>query len=396
MRYRLLEILCCPECNGDLVLEAFRTDSGRGLDYEPNGVSCRRFCGLNGTAATSATAKQCAACYGIEIVEGRLLCSCGKTYPIIGGVPRLLPDVLLAQCLHRYHADFMDKYADKFLQIPPPQERTDRKSATMHAFGYQWTTFVQNFEYVRSIFLSFVQPFLQPEDFKNKLVLDVGCGSGRPASVASSFGAEIVAVDLSEAVQTAHVQSEQHRRLHVVQGDAYALPLRRCFDFVYSVGVIQHLPDPAMAIRSIANVVPANRDLVVWVYGRRELWYQPIEWLRRLTVRMPHRLLHGLSIILAALSEALLLVPYRILSRFNVTRRLAEKIPGHIYAGFPFKENVLGWFDRLAAPVTHYLGKEEIALMLRDAGFSRIEIVPRPGASASWIAKATRIDDTHV
>lgn len=147
-----------------------------------------------------------------------------------------------------------------------------KKLKTLHAFSYQWATFVKNFSYFQEIFLSFVQPVLGPQDFEDRVILEIGCGSGRPASVASSFGAEVIATDISEAVQTAQGLTSHYTMLHVVQSDVYSLPFRPCFDFVYSVGVIQHLPDPSRALRSISKVVPPGRRLVIWVYGIREFW----------------------------------------------------------------------------------------------------------------------------
>lgn len=359
MKTRLLELLCCPACRNSLSLEIFAEQSGE---------------------------------TGNEIAEGLLRCPCKKVYPIVGGIPRMLQGQLLFQCLHTHHSDFLQRHVEHF-SLPPVAVATDSKSRTMRAFGYQWTTFVDNFDYFRSLFLSFVHPFLRPEDFAGKLVLEIGCGSGRPASVASSFGAELVAVDLSEAVETAYAQTRRYPKLHVVQADAYALPFRPCFDLVYSVGVLQHLPDPALALVSIARVVPPGHPLVLWVYGHREFWYQPIEWLRRLTTRMPFVPLRMLSVALALLSELFLLLPYRVLSLLPWTRGLAEKIPGRIYAQFPFRENVLGWFDRLAAPVTYYFSREDVQGMLENAGFGTIQVVARPGASASWVAHATRNKD---
>lgn len=390
MKHRLLEILSCPQCGKNLKLDIFKSEAVSNRPLQLSSVACRRYCGLLDRSTNAVTPAQCSQCYQMEVIEGRLRCPCGQCYPIIGGIPRLFRQTLLAENVTRHHQDFFRRYSDQFPILESSGRLADKKVATMHAFGYQWTTFVRNFDYFREIFLSFVRPFLKPEDFRERLVLEVGCGSGRPASVASSFGAEVVAIDLSEAVQTAHAQSQHYPRLHVVQGDAYALPFRPCFDFVYSVGVIQHLPDPAAAIRSIARAVPQGHKLVVWVYGKRERWYQPIEWLRKATVQMPYRWLHALSWVLALVSEITLLIPYRILSRIYQTKGLAEKIPGRIYARFPFKENVLGWFDRLGAPVTHYFSKEDVERMLSDAGLSHVTVVARPGASASWVAEAVQ------
>ncbi len=55
MRRRLMDILCCPVCKGDLILQ---------IEAENEE----------------------------EVLEGSLLCeACGATYPIHEGIPNLLP-----------------------------------------------------------------------------------------------------------------------------------------------------------------------------------------------------------------------------------------------------------------------------------------------------------------
>lgn len=372
MRYRLLELICCPECGGDLALET-GTTARRSADLgDATMPRCRERCTRHCMPAAAVKEDECRACYREEVVDGTLHCTAGHAFPVIGGIPRLLVGPLLDEAVGR---------------AATANGETAKKLATLRAFGYQWTTFVDNFDYFRDIFLSFIRPFLTAEDFAGKLVLEVGCGSGRPASVAASFGAEVVAMDLSHAVETAYGMSTHYPLLHVVQGDAYRLPFKAHFDFVYSVGVIQHLPDPAKAFRSIAKVVAPGQRLVVWVYGIREAWYQPIEWLRKLTTRLPFRVVRALSYLLAVMSEIFLLLPYRLMRRVSFLSGLAERIPGRIYALLPFRENVLGWFDRLIAPVTFYFSRDDVVRMMSDAGFKGVEVAARPSASASWVAQ---------
>ncbi|MCU7919850.1 MAG: methyltransferase domain-containing protein [Candidatus Thiodiazotropha sp. (ex Epidulcina cf. delphinae)] len=390
MKHRLLELLCCPLCGGGLTMEILR-ESQQEILHALDKPGCHNACGLHNCSAVTVPVAECVACYGHEIEEGLLTCTkCRVVYPVVAGIPRLLPLALLHETLTRYHPDFLVRYGARIGVEEVDILVEKHKVTTLHTFSYQWTTFRDNYDYFREIFLSFVQPFLDENAFQGRLVLEVGCGSGRPASVAASLGAEVVAVDLSEAVQSAHALSRHYPHLHVVQADAYALPLRPAFDFVYSVGVLQHLPNPGEALQQIAKVVASGRSLVLWVYGVREAWYRPVDWLRFFTVRMPFRWLHILSVILALLSELFLLQPYRVLKRIPVTRGLAERIPGRIYARFPFRENVIGWFDRLGAPVTHYFSRADVDRMLEEAGFRDIEVAPRPGASASWIARGVR------
>jgi len=392
MKYRLMELIECPECHGDLKLQVFDRKKVNGWDAGE--VVCKWWCYRSDCQPEDVEAGACVECFADDVTAGHLQCQrCDADFPVIDSIPRLLPVELLWRTISGSHQDFLDEYGGKF-KIRDKSARLDkRRLKTQKMFGYQWTTFRNNFEYFKDIFLSFVNPYLKPADFENKLVLEIGCGSGRPACVASSFGAEVIGVDLSEAVQTVQSMTQQYPGLHVVQGDAYSLPFKARFDLVYSVGVLQHIADPQRALKQMARLIHKDAFIVLWVYGVRELWYQPIEWMRKVMSRSPFWALHIVSTVLAVLSEIFLLMPYRILSRFAWTRNLAECIPGRIYSRFPFRENVLGWFDRLGAPVTYYFSRKVILGMMKEAGFDSVDIVAREGASASWVLRANREEE---
>ncbi len=76
----------------------------------------------------------------------------------------------------------------------------------------------------------------KPSDLAGQRVLDVGCGAGRFAEVALEAGAEVVALDYSNAVDACYENLGRSERLLVVQGDVYSLPFRKGdFAFVYSL-----------------------------------------------------------------------------------------------------------------------------------------------------------------
>jgi SAM-dependent methyltransferase len=126
------------------------------------------------------------------------------------------------------------------------------------------------------------------EELCDSLVLDVGCGAGRFAEVALSAGATVIAVDYSNAVEACYQNLRHFQSLHVLQADIYRLPLEReRFQFVYSLGVLQHTPDVARAFAALPPVLVQGGRVCVDVYEKSwGTWFHVKYWLRPLTRRM--------------------------------------------------------------------------------------------------------------
>jgi SAM-dependent methyltransferase len=69
---------------------------------------------------------------------------------------------------------------------------------------------------------------------------------------------DIVAVDLSAAVEVAFAATRGLENAHVIQADIYRLPLRRAFDYAFSIGVLHHLPDPRGGFKSLVSRVKSE------------------------------------------------------------------------------------------------------------------------------------------
>ncbi|TMC86483.1 MAG: methyltransferase domain-containing protein [Chloroflexi bacterium] len=126
-----------------------------------------------------------------EIATGELVCrQCTASYAIRNGVPRLLP---------------------------PESSRVSQQTSA--AFGWQWRQFVELYDEYEAQFLDWIHP-IQPDFFRGKVVLDAGCGNGRHAFYAARYGArDVVAMDFSDAVDTAYENIGTMPNAHVVQGD---------------------------------------------------------------------------------------------------------------------------------------------------------------------------------
>lgn len=270
---------------------------------------------------------------GAEIMQGSLRCrSCDSSFDIVRGVPRFASNL------------------------------SGFDSRTARAFGYEWKHYAELGDRYRQQFLDWIQP-VRPDFFRGKTVLEGGCGKGRHTRLAAEFGAtDVVAVDLSDAVDVAFQNTRGLENAHIVQADIHRLPLKRRFDYGFSVGVLHHLPHPESGFASIVSKVRNGGHVSAWVYGREgNGWIvhlvSPVR--TGVTSRMPPRWLDGLS---AALTLPLF-VATRALYGPSDGRLFGRELPYGEYlayiAPFPFREHRSIVFDHLAAPISHYVSEDD-------------------------------------
>lgn len=96
-------------------------------------------------------------------------------------------------------------------------------------------------------------------------LLDVSCGAGEVARLASERGLHAAGVDISlAAVRTAQHNIGSGARVAVSQGEH--LPFADAsFDFVTSIGSLEHYVDPAQGVREMARVLRPDGQAFVLV-----------------------------------------------------------------------------------------------------------------------------------
>ena len=123
----------------------------------------------------------------------------------------------------------------------------------------------------------FSQRLHEYENFKNRLVLDVGCGNGYVLSKYAQEGAEVYGVDITH---TALALCTQRFALlgshgHFTLGNAEELPFAEgTFDCVCSMGVLHHTPSPARSVEEIFRVLKPGGRLIVMLYHRNSALYR--------------------------------------------------------------------------------------------------------------------------
>lgn len=204
---------------------------------------------------------------GAEVISGVLRCEpCVREYPIVRGVPRFVSSDAYASSFGKQWTWFRD------VQL-------DSRNGTRQS----WDTLRRTTGW-------------RDEDYRGRLVLDAGVGAGRFAEVAARNGAEVVGVDLSEAVEAAYANIGRHERVHIVQADIFALPVRdESFDLTYSIGVLHHTPDPCAAFVRVARSVKKGGHLAVYVYAAYGLAVRSSDMIRKITTRLPARVMFAVA-----------------------------------------------------------------------------------------------------
>lgn len=382
MKYRMLDLLVCPGCGGELQMRVFKKTiqnrSGAVQDH-----SCRICFFERYTSAHH----DCSQCLRHEIVDAILMCSCGRSFAVIDTVPVMILDFHGAlKQLARRHQSAIEALPDDWVDTTP----SDADVRTRQGFAFEWNRYPCCFEEEeRRIFLEETQ--IEPQLFQNRLTLDAGCGMGRFTRIAGSLGAEIVGIDASECVFRAAQLMMPFATAHIVQADIMHLPFRNdTFDIVYSLGVLHHTHNTRESFSAIVRKLKRGGLCSIWVYGtagqykdfrtnplkpervryltsetRFRLYWLGVrmrEWLsrllRKLTVRLPHGALYAACHIFALLG-AIPIVKYLTYSVHQ-----------------DYRVRVLENFDWLAPPFQHHHTKEEVLAWFRQEGLITLAILP--------------------
>lgn len=285
-------------------------------------------------------------------MEGELRCSsCATPFPITAGIPRFAN-------LERVASD---------------------KRATADNFGWQWQHFTHEDERYAEQLLGWIAP-VKPDFFRDKVVLEGGCGKGRHTQLAARWGArEVIGIDLSGAVETAFTATRSLPNVHIIQADIFHLPLAQKFDYAFSVGVLHHLPDPRGGFMSLASKVKPGGHVSAWIYGAENnewitRWVNPVR--EKVTSRMDQRTLLQLSKVPAACLYLATKLVYGPLNRAgsSLTKHLFYNDYLNSLSTFGWREQHTIVFDHLVAPTSFYISRDEFETWWRDLGANEVKI----------------------
>jgi len=110
-----------------------------------------------------------------------------------------------------------------------------------------------------------------------KRVLDVGCGGGLAAEGMARLGAFVTGIDLGPtAIEVAQLHALESQ-LEVAYGcesiDAHAAKCPQSYDVVTCLEMLEHVPDPASVVQSIAALLKPGGQAILSTFNRNPKSY---------------------------------------------------------------------------------------------------------------------------
>ena len=115
---------------------------------------------------------------------------------------------------------------------------------------------------VKGTTTSEIKEILKEVSWKNKLVLDVGCGTGLFAYKAAREGAKrVLGIDYSgEAIKIAQ---ENHRHSNLQYSNIDVKSIKEKYDVIVSIGTLEHMDNPLKVLKVLKKHLTPNGKIII-------------------------------------------------------------------------------------------------------------------------------------
>lgn len=264
--------------------------------------------------------------------------------------------------------------------VSPDATNIDWK--TVESFGEEWTKFAsfseEDLERIGDDYFDIVTDEMLNS---GSLAMDVGCGTGRWTKYIARRCKFVEAIDPSKAVFPAAALLQGLENVRVTHADVANIPFADdSFDFVFSLGVLHHIPDTALAMqRCVDKLKPGGHFLVYLYYSldnkglANKFLFHSMNSVRRVVCKFP-------PVAKRMACDALAVGIY--LPNALATHALKAVVPGETYKRVPLAYyhdksfNVMrnDALDRFGTPLEQRFSRQEIVAMMEACGLEAIRV----------------------
>lgn len=209
--------------------------------------------------------------------------------------------------------------------------------------------------------------------------LDVGCGSGRWAKILAGKVKHLTLLDPSlDALKVAKKNLKKNKNVSFFNKSVGDMKLKKKqFDFVYSLGVLHHIPDIDSALKEVNKVLKKNKPFLVYLYynmDNKALYYRLIwklsELLRFFISKLPFKFKKIICLIIATTIYFPLAYLSKAIKYFGLNNELLPLGQYYDKSFYVMKTDAL---DRFGTLYEQRYSKVEIKNLLKKNGFKNIK-----------------------
>lgn len=250
---------------------------------------------------------------------------------------------------------------------------------TVSSFGEEWKKFGKFSEGEINQIGNDYFDIVPDAVYKGKAVLDAGCGTGRWTRYVAAKAGFVEAIDPSEAVYSASYLLANKPNTRISRASIDNIPFRDdSFDFVFSLGVLHHIPDTQKAMQSCVRKVKPGGYFLVYLYYNLDnrgplfrLLFALSNAVRKAIVKLPSGPKKFVCDVLAFTIYLPFVFLVRLL-RLAGLRKLSNKVPLSWYGDKTLRVIRNDSLDRFGTPLERRFTKAEIREMMERCGLQNI------------------------
>lgn len=250
---------------------------------------------------------------------------------------------------------------------------------TVTSFGEEWTKFDAFSD--EEIKVAGDQYFdIVPESYYiGKSIMDMGCGTGRWTKYVCKKALSVDAVDPSDAIYVAANFLKEEDNVRFSKAAVENLPFGdNSFDFVFSLGVLHHIPDTQKAMNRCVSKLKQGGYFLVYLYyslDNRSLPFKLLfyisDFLRRFISKMPGTFKRLCCDFLAITVYMPFVIFSKVLNILGL-QKITRFIPLSYYTNKSFNIIRNDSLDRFGTPLEQRFSKKEIKAMMENSGLKDI------------------------
>ena len=260
-------------------------------------------------------------------------------------------------------------------------------NSTAYSFGEEWNRFNQenlNTKESKIRFNEYFRIFPWDELPMNSVGVDIGCGSGRwDKFVAPRVGKLHCVEPAQKAIEVAKKNLHQFSNIVFHNSSLDDLEIaNESQDFLFSIGVLHHVPDTLSALKSCVNLLKPGAPILIYLYYKfdnRASWFKFI-WrisniFRNLIIKLSPNYKNFICEIIALIIYLPLARVAYILEKFSFN---VNSFPLSYYRKLSFYSMRTDSRDRFGTPLEKRFTKNQIIKMCKEAGLEKIKFSNKP------------------